>query len=169
MDLPARDAYLEAQVNTATPQRLRLMLIGGALRYAKSAQAAWQATRHDEAIDAIVRCRDIVAELLSGIREDDSQIVRQTLGVYAFLYSSLTELQQTRDPHQLAGILRVLEEEHETWEQVCQMLPHRVAAVDQPAAVEELAPQRVAANLQPSYGGAFVPATGPAESLSIEA
>jgi flagellar protein FliS len=110
MDLSTRDAYLETQVNTATPQRLRLMLIGGALRHARGAQAAWQEGRADDATDALVRCRDIVAELLSGIREDDTPVVQQTLGIYAYLYSSLTELQQTRDPQQLAGLIRVLNE-----------------------------------------------------------
>jgi len=169
MDLSVREAYLEAQVNTATPQRLRLMLIGGALRLARGAQAAWQEARANDATDALVRCRDIVAELLSGIRHDDSPLVQQTLGIYAFLYSSLTELQQTRDPHQLAGIIRVLDEEHQTWEELCQVLPHRVVANGQPAAVEEVAPQRVAASMQPSYAGAYLPVPGPIESLSIEA
>src|ERR1700752_4764684 len=114
MDLSARETYLEAQVNTATPQRLRLMLIGGALRQTRAAQAAWQEDRPEAAAEAIIRCRDIVAELLSGIREDGSPLVQQTVGIYAFLFSSLTELQQTRDPHQLAGIIRVLEEEQQT-------------------------------------------------------
>src|SRR5262245_20759171 len=139
MDLSARDSYLETQVNTATPQRLRLMLIGGALQQTRAAQAAWQENQPSAATAALVRCRDIVAELLSGIREDGSQLVQQTLGIYAYLYSSLTELQQTRDPHQLAGIIRVLEEEQQTWEEVCQRLPHRVEPSSR-ANCAELAP-----------------------------
>jgi flagellar protein FliS len=166
MNLSTRDAYLETQVNTATPQKLRLMLIGGALRHARGAEAAWQSGRHDEAAQSLVRCRDIVAELLSGIREDGSALVQQTLGIYAYLYSSLTELQQSRDAHQLAGLIRVLDEEQQTWEEVCQQLPHRVVAIDQPA--EEVAPQRVAASFAPSYS-AFAPPAAPAASLSIEA
>jgi flagellar protein FliS len=168
MDLSPRDSYLETQVNTATPQRLRLMLIGGARWQTRAAQAAWQEDRPEAATEALVRCRDIVAELLSGIHEDGSPLVQQTLGIYAFLYSSLTELQQTRDPHQLAGIVRVLEEEQETWEEVCQRLPHRVVANDRPAKTEELAPQ-VVAGIQPSYAGAFASPGSSAASLSIEA
>ena len=38
-----RDAYLETQVLTATPQRLRLMLIEGAIRKITAAQAAHEA------------------------------------------------------------------------------------------------------------------------------
>jgi flagellar secretion chaperone FliS len=168
MDLSARDTYQQTQVNTASPQRLRLMLIDGALQQAQAAKAAWAESRPDAA-ESLTRCRDIVVELLSSIRPDDTPIVRQTLGIYAYLFSALTELQQTRDPHQLAGIIRVLDEERETWQEVCLALPHRVAASVEHAAVEEVAPQRVAATFQSSYGTAFASPAAPLESLSIEA
>ena len=35
MQQPAHESYLEAQVMTATPQKLRLMLIEGAIRFAR--------------------------------------------------------------------------------------------------------------------------------------
>src|SRR5262245_21839879 len=118
MDRSAPDSYLETQITTATPQRLRLMLIEGALRQARFAGEAWREQRAEDALEALIRCRDIVAELLSGIRLDQSPLVQQTLGIYAFLFSALTEVQQSRDTHQLAGIIRVLEEERETWTEV---------------------------------------------------
>ncbi|HZN35320.1 MAG TPA: flagellar export chaperone FliS [Pirellulaceae bacterium] len=165
MELSARDAYLETQVNTATPQRLRLMLIEGALRQAQLAKTAWQESRPAGAAAALIGCRDIVVELLSGISPGDTPLVRQTLGIYAYLYSSLTELQQSRDAHELAGIIRVLEEEQQTWQEVCLALPHRV---DTRAAVEERAPPRVGQALQPSYGGPAA-SSAPIASMSIEA
>jgi flagellar secretion chaperone FliS len=169
MNLSARDTYLETQVNTATPQRLRLMLIEGALRQAQAAQTAWEARQSEEAGEALTRCRDIISELLAGITPGDTAVVRQTLGIYAYLFSALTEVQQSRDPHQLAGIIRVLDEERQTWQEVCLALPHRVVAATEPASTEEVAPQRVAATFQPSYVGAFAPSTAALESLSIEA
>lgn len=169
MDLSAHDSYLETQVHTATPQRLRLMLIDGALRQARAAQQAWTEQRLNDAAESLIRCRDIVAELLSGIRIDKSPVVQQTLGIYAFVFSALTEVQQSRDTHQLAGIIRVLEEDRETWQQVCFELPHRVAPIDPSATQEELAPQRVASTFQPNYGGSFAAPSAPLESLSIEA
>jgi flagellar protein FliS len=169
MDLSARDTYLETQVNTATPQRLRLMLIEGALRQAQAAQAAWQAAQPEQAAEALIRCRDIISELLSGITPGDTPVVRQTLGIYAYLFSALTEVQQSRDAHQLAGIVRVLDEERQTWQEVCLALPHRVVASEAAASAEELAPQRVAPTFQPSYGGAFTAPAASLEGLSIEA
>ncbi len=169
MTTTARNSYLDTQVHTATPQRLRLMLIEGVQRQVRAAESAWRDEGSDEAISALTRARDIVAELLSGIRPDTTPLVQQTLGIYAYLYSALTEVQHSRDAHQLAGILRVLEEERQTWQAVCCELPHRVEASDQAAPVEEVAPQRVAAAFEPSYASAFVPLATAAEGLSLEA
>ena len=41
MDRTAQNAYLEAQANTATPQKLRLMLIDGGLRFARQTLDHW--------------------------------------------------------------------------------------------------------------------------------
>ena len=169
MNLSARDMYLETQVNTATPQRLRLMLIEGALRQAQAAQTAWETRQTEQAGEALIRCRDVISELLAGITPGDTPVVRQTLGIYAYLFSALTEVQQSRDPHALAGIIRVLDEERQTWQEVCLAVPYRVVADAHAAPVEEVAPQRVAAAFQPSYVGAFAPSTAALESLSIEA
>ena len=53
MDTNPGNAYLEVQVLTATPQRLRLMLIAGAIRWARQALSCWDADRADEACGAI--------------------------------------------------------------------------------------------------------------------
>lgn len=168
MDRSAPDAYLETQVNTATPQRLRLMLIEAALRHLRTVQPAWTEGRKGDACEALIRSRDIVTELLSGIKPDSTPLVQQTLGIYVFLFSAITEVQQSRDAHQLAGIIRVLEEERETWHEVCLAVPHRVVP-DQTSSTEELAPQRVGATFEPSYGATFAGSAAAAESLSIEA
>ena len=73
------------------------------------------------------------------------------------------------DAQSLAGILRVLDEERQTWQAVCCELPHRVEPAGEAAPVEELAPQRVAATMAPSYAAAFMPLAENAESLSLEA
>jgi flagellar protein FliS len=169
MTTAARDSYLDTQVHTATPQRLRLMLIEGVQRQVRAAEGAWEDGRPSDAIAALIRARDIVAELLSGIRPDSTPLVQQTLGIYAYLYSALTEVQHSGDAHQLAGIHRVLEEERQTWQSVCTELPHRVEPMDDNMQVEELAPQRVAAAMAPNYAAAFVPLATSPESLSLEA
>lgn len=119
MDKQACQAYLESQVMTATPQKLRLMLIDGAIRLARKAVRYWQAEQNQQALKAITRCRKIVSELLSSIRLDQSELTKQAAMLYLSLYKQLTEAQLRRDSHLVHEAIVVLEVERKTWQQVC--------------------------------------------------
>jgi len=115
--------YLESQVMTATPQKLRLMLIEGAIRFARQSIGLWERGENEKAIEALGRCRGIISELLSGIRPDESALTRQVAGVYLFLFRTLTEAQLRRDSKKVEDTISVLEVERETWRLVCEKLP----------------------------------------------
>jgi flagellar protein FliS len=150
MSLSPGDTYLETQIATATPQRLRLMLIEAALRKANAAQTAWQQGQEEAGLAAAQHCRNIISELISGIEPDKTPLARQVLGIYMFLFSALVEAQFARDADCLTDIIRVLEEELQTWQDVCEKMPERPVAL--PAAAEEVAPQRVSDGWTPGYG-----------------
>ncbi|MDX1947986.1 MAG: flagellar export chaperone FliS [Pirellulaceae bacterium] len=122
------DAYLETQVNTATPQKLRLMLLDAALRHARQTALRWEAGEFDTAQDSLARCRDIVGELLAGVRSDGTPLTSQVAAVYCFLLQSLTAAQAGRDSARLAEAIELLETERETWRLVCEQLPDRPTA-----------------------------------------
>src|SRR5438309_2367246 len=151
MDLSAREAYVETQINTATPQRLRLMLVEGALRRARAAHEAWAAGRIEEGKAAAGHCRDIIAELIAGISPDESPLAQQTLGIYMFLLTTIVEAQFAQDTQRLKDIIRVLEEERKTWQAVCEQMPERPLAASSAQSMEELAPQRVTEAWSPGY------------------
>ena len=115
----ARHAYLETQIATAAPQQLRLMLIEGALRLARQTADAWREDRRDEALDILIRCRSIITELISGIRAGSSQLADKVLGIYLFIFQELTRAQLSRDASRMDGVIRVLEEERTTWQELC--------------------------------------------------
>ncbi|HEV3345191.1 MAG TPA: flagellar export chaperone FliS [Pirellulales bacterium] len=117
------DQYFENQVFTATPQRLRLMLIDGALQYAHRAAIHWEQGRNYEAGEAIVGCQRIVTELLRGLRADLApDLVADLAALYNFVFRSLIEAGLKRDPSKLADAVKVLEIDRETWRQVCEQL-----------------------------------------------
>jgi flagellar protein FliS len=171
LESSVRDAYFETQINTATPQRLRLMLIEGALRDVRRAQAAWQAADMDAGRAAIDHCREIVAELIAGIRPEQTQTAKKVLGLYLFIFSALVEAQASGDVVRLAEVVRILDEERQTWQEVCQQMPERPVA-EMLASTEELAPQRVTGSWSPSYGGQAVsgqPSSGQLAAFAIDA
>jgi flagellar protein FliS len=127
MQRPNQD-YLESQVLTATPQKLRWMLIEGALRHARQVIHHWDASQDASATEALVHCRAIVSELLSGVRGDESPLTRQVAGLYSFLFRHLMEAQLHRDRSRVDETIAILEIESETWRLVCEQLPERPAS-----------------------------------------
>ena len=142
MDQHAREAYIEAQVMTATPQKLRLMLIEGAIRFARQTIHHWQAGDNDRALESIIRCRNIISELLSSIRVDESELTKQVARLYLFVFQSLTEAQLRRDAKLVEEAIGILEVERETWRDLCEKMPH---APERTAAHRATAPQEILA------------------------
>ena len=171
MNATIRDQYLETQVNTATPQRLRLMLIEEALRQIRAGQAAFEVDTFDEGAAAIGHAREIIAELIGGIHPDETPLARQVLGIYLFLFSTLAEAQFSKDKQRLGEALKVLEEERQTWQAVCEQMPERPVAASSSARAEEIAPQHV----PHAFRGGYEQSVGPgrphtaAGAFSIEA
>jgi flagellar protein FliS len=171
MNATIRDAYLETQVNTATPQRLRLMLIEDVLRRIRAAQTAFEVGRFDDGIAAIRHSREIIAELIGGIHPDETPVAKQVLGIYLFVFSALAEAQFSRDGQRLSEVIRVLDEERQTWQAVCEQMPDRPVAASSPSASEEIAPQRVPHAFRGGYEQSTAPARPQtaAAAFSIEA
>jgi flagellar protein FliS len=161
--MSAVDAYLENQVLTATPQKLRLLLINGAIRFAHAALKHREEGRDIEAFEAIVRCRSIVTELFSVVRKDEFAAAGDVVAIYVFLFRELTEAQMHRDSDRLRGVIEVLEEERETWRLLCEQVP------DAPVAATTHAPQEITmSSYQTSSQGPVrvdTPAPRPAFSL----
>jgi flagellar secretion chaperone FliS len=152
MQATIRDLYLETEVTTATPQRLRLMLIEEALRQARRALDASARDEREEAAQATTRCRDLVSELLAGVQPEQAAVAKEVLRVYLFVYSTLMEVEFGGDYGRLEEIALVLAEEQGTWQAVCQQFPDRTAKTATGASGEELAPARVAQGFDSAYG-----------------
>lgn len=155
----AGQAYLETQIATATPQQLRLMLIEGALRHARKAVEAWAEPGPCDPLEPLIRCRSLVAELIAGIRSGSSPLADKVLVIYLFLFQELTEAQLRQDAARVSGVIRVLEEERITWQEVC---------ATQPEPPAEAAALPVAEVLAPAYLNAPI-GSSEFESVSFEA
>jgi len=129
MQTSTRENYLVTEVMTATPQKLQLMLIEAAIRFGHQAETLWQEGQDDSALEAIIRCQQIVTELLCGLNpEQNTEMVRRVAGVYLFIFRGLTAAQLQRDTKQLADALAILEIERETWRELCEKLGATQAA-----------------------------------------
>jgi flagellar protein FliS len=108
--------YLESQVMTAGPHRLHLMVVDGAIRFARRAEAALEANQWEELEAALSRSRDCVTELLGGLDPDRSpDLADQLKALFAFVYGNLVLADSERSPKRIRDALRILEIHRETW------------------------------------------------------
>lgn len=123
MARPGPKDYLKTEVLTATPQKLQLLLLDGALRAIERARQYWQDGNDEDACESLIRAQQIVGELLAGLDgEAAPALARKVAGIYLFAFRRLTEANLLRDPAKLADAQQVLEVERETWRLLCDKL-----------------------------------------------
>ncbi|MFO7902632.1 MAG: flagellar export chaperone FliS [Planctomycetota bacterium] len=168
MSQNTRRAYLETQILTATPQKCRLMLIEGAIRFARQALECWDDTDVAcQRYSALARCNDIITELTRSVRAEESPVAAKVKAIYQFLLSQLAQVSSRNDPRLLQEVIEVLEVERETWRQICETLPETPAPRGKGEATgEEITTTGMSAIVPPPT----TPGHGPSvERFSLEA
>lgn len=120
MSMTEPNAYLTNAVMTASPPRLRLMLIDGAIRFLKETQEHWLAQRFTLGESTLDRAREIVQELIASIDRDKlPEITTRLIDLYAYIYKTLIEAGLKHERTMLDDVIRVLLIERDTWQIVC--------------------------------------------------
>ncbi len=115
--------YLEASVLSATPARLRLMLLERAVETAAKLSAGWRNKEAEGSNEHSVQLLDLITELLAGIQggdaKDEKEICSKVADLYVFLAKHLVAAEETSDYMAIDELKLVLEAETETWRAVC--------------------------------------------------
>ena len=134
MTIP-RDDYLESEILDASPAKLQLLLVEGAVRAAEKARAYWRAAKDDLACEAIIRAQEIVTQLMAGLNRDAlPEIARRLAAVYLFVFRTLVQANLKRSEKLLDDALRVLSIERDTWRAVCEKLKQSAGESPRPGA-----------------------------------
>lgn len=120
--MPGYQAYREAQILSASPVELRLLLIEGALRWARSCQSFQLEGDGNQASLAAEKCHAILTELGGCVQRDQSEAAETVYQIYLYLSKTLGRFRLTRDVNLLLDVVRVLESERENWAQIQQAL-----------------------------------------------
>ncbi|MFO1062448.1 MAG: flagellar export chaperone FliS [Pirellulales bacterium] len=113
--------YLEQDVMTASPARLRWLLLQKATSLSKLVRDLWHEERRDSALQWQLRLRDILNELLSGITGKD-ELAKQVSDLYIFMLTLLTKAEVAGEIKPLDDLHNLLEIELETWDLVQKQL-----------------------------------------------
>lgn len=114
----AAQQYRTAQVATADPARLVLMMYDGALRFAGQGRQAIEDGDVEKANAHLGRAQDIVTELTAVLNPEAGAIAENLQQMYDFIGSRLVEANVKKDVAPLAEAVGLLEELRETWRQL---------------------------------------------------
>lgn len=113
---PSLNPYLRTRVLTASPEELRLLLIEGAIRFARQGREGLAKKNFEASFTGLSQCRDILVELITTMRpEVEPTLCERLHGLYTFMYNELVEASFQRDPERVDTVITLLEYEHETW------------------------------------------------------
>jgi len=116
-------AYLETQVQTASPERLHLMVVDAAIRSARQATTALEKQHVEAAFLALGQCRSCVAEILGGISDEPNpELAERLRALFVYVHRNLLYADLHRDPQRVREALTILESHRRTWEQLLERL-----------------------------------------------
>lgn len=110
------DAFLRQEVESATPAKLRWLLLQKAHGLTLSIRDLWLTGQSEEAKQWLILVQDIFTELLQGIVDPKHELAKQQSDLYVFLTKLLVLASQTQDTETLKNVTEVLEIEKDSWE-----------------------------------------------------
>lgn len=117
------EQYLESVVRTASPAKLRLMLIERSLSVCECLEAAWSKNPDQGANEQSLKLFELINELLRGVvgceQGDGEAVSKQVADLYVFLLKHMLLAEQKSDVASIEEIRAVLQIEAETWRIVC--------------------------------------------------
>ncbi len=110
------NAYLRQRVFSASPEELRLMLLEGALGFARQGAQGLRERNFEKSYQGIHQCQDILMELISALRPEIApDLCKRLAALYTYMYRRLMEASSQRDADIVDEVISLLEYERETW------------------------------------------------------
>lgn len=127
------NAYLRQRVLSASPEELRMMLLEGALRFARQGAEGLRERQYEKSYQGIHQCQDILMELISALRPEVApDLCRRLAALYTFMYRRLMDASTQRDAAIADEVIHLLEFENETWRMAMEKLRHERAEAAAP-------------------------------------
>lgn len=108
--------YLRTKVMTASPAELRMMLLDGAVKFARLGRDGLAAKDYEQSFNSISRAEDIVMELRESLKpEAEPELCRKLNDLYLHIYLQLVRASSEKNIAVLDQVIALLEYECETW------------------------------------------------------
>lgn len=113
--------YQQNAVQTATPERLLVMLFDGAIRFMNLAKSHSEKKELDKAHNNLIKAQAIFSELMATL-DMRYEIANQLLPLYEFCNRRLVDANLTKTIVPIDEVLELTQDLKQTWEEAAQIV-----------------------------------------------
>lgn len=108
--------YQKTQLETASPEKILIMLYNGAINFLKKAKIAFDASNKIEAHNHIIAAEKIIMEFMTTLDMDlGGEMAKNLYALYDYLYNRLVEANMKNKPEILDEVISHLVKLRDTW------------------------------------------------------
>ncbi len=111
----AVNVYKNNSVNYASKEQLLLMLVDGAVKFAKRAKEAINKKDIKNAHECLTRTQDIFTELMISLDRNAGEWANNLFNVYEFIKNELFQINIEKNEERLDKLMPVIEDVRDTW------------------------------------------------------
>jgi flagellar protein FliS len=111
----AVNVYKNNSVNYASKEQLLLMLVDGAVKFAKRAKEAINKKDIKNAHEYLTRTQDIFTELMISLDRNAGDWANNLFNVYEFIKNELFQINMEKNEERLDKLMPVIEDVRDTW------------------------------------------------------
>lgn len=110
--------YKNTQIQTASQERLLIMLYEGALKFINQGKLAFREGEYDNGNECIKRAQDIISELMGALNFETGEVANNLFVLYEYIYHRLVQANIKKDTDILDEAAGMLGSLKDTWVQV---------------------------------------------------
>lgn len=126
----AYGVYKNNSVNFASKEQMLLMLLDGAVKFAKRAKLAIQEKNIKLAHDNIIRTQDIFTELKVTLDTNAGDWAKQMFNIYSFINDRLFQANIKKDETIMDEVIPLIEEVRNTWNEAYKLSVGQIRSVN---------------------------------------
>lgn len=116
MAIDVNNPYFRNEVLTASPEKLRLLLLEGCLRFLRDGRASMEAKDFEGVYTNLTQARSILVELISSMRTEYApELCEKVASLYSYIIRITLEGSFEKDITKLDEAIELMEYEVETW------------------------------------------------------
>ncbi|MBR1681674.1 flagellar export chaperone FliS [bacterium] len=127
---PYLKQYQKNEVETASPEKILILLYDGAIQFLNKAKIAMEQKNIPEIHNNIIGCENIILEFINTVDEENGgDFAVRIKALYQYFYNTLVQANMKKDVTKIDEVLRHLIELRATWKQAIAMVNSQKSVV----------------------------------------